>query len=102
MPRQNTGSNLSGSGFTDILGLLKSVAIPVEQLDSALTEGIGFDGSAVEGFARMDESDMIAMPDPNTFQVLPFRPQEGGTVARMFCDILQPGENHIVETRAGC
>ena len=79
--------------FTDILGFLKSVAIPVEQLDGALTEGIGFDGSSVEGFARIDESDMIAMPDPNTFQVLPFRPQEGGTVARMFCDILQPGGN---------
>ena len=81
--------------FTDILGFLKSVAIPVEQLDGALTEGIGFDGSAVEGFARIDESDMIAMPDPNTFQVLPFRPQEGGTVARMFCDILQPGGKPI-------
>lgn len=79
--------------FTDILGLLKSVAIPVEQLHEALTEGIGFDGSSVEGFARMDESDMIAMPDPNTFQVLPFRPQEEGTVARMFCDIRQPGGN---------
>ena len=88
--------------FTDILGFLKSVAIPVEQLDGALIEGIGFDGSSVEGFARIDESDMIAMPDPNTFQVLPFRPQEGGTVARMFCDILQPGEIHIRETRAGC
>ncbi|MDP6037884.1 MAG: glutamine synthetase family protein, partial [Candidatus Latescibacteria bacterium] len=77
--------------FTDILGLLKNVAIPVGQLEEALSEGIGFDGSSVEGFARIDESDMIAMPDPNTFQVLPFRPQENGTVARMFCDILQPG-----------
>ncbi len=76
--------------FTDILGLLKSVAIPVEQLEEALDEGIGFDGSSVEGFARIDESDMIAMPDPSTFQVLPFRPQETGTVARMFCDILDP------------
>ncbi|MCZ6632914.1 MAG: glutamine synthetase family protein [bacterium] len=79
--------------FTDILGLLKSVAIPVEQLEEALEEGIGFDGSSVEGFARLDESDMVAMPDPNTFQVLPFRPQEGGAVARMFCDILDPNGN---------
>lgn len=76
--------------FTDILGFLKSVAIPIEQLKEALNEGIGFDGSSVEGFARVDESDMIAMPDPNTFQVLPFRPQENGTVGRMFCDILDP------------
>ncbi len=76
--------------FTDILGFLKSVAIPVGQLAEALNEGIGFDGSSVEGFARIDESDMIAMPDPSTFQVLPFRPREDGTVARMFCDILEP------------
>jgi glutamine synthetase len=79
--------------FTDILGLLKSVAIPVEQLEAALNEGIGFDGSSVEGFARIDESDMIALPDPNTFQILPFRPQETETVARMFCDIMEPNGN---------
>ncbi len=76
--------------FTDILGFLKSVAIPIEQLDEALEEGVGFDGSSVEGFARIDESDMIALPDPSTFQLLPFRPQEGKAVARMFCDILLP------------
>ena len=76
--------------FTDILGFLKNVAIPVEQLEEALDEGVGFDGSSVEGFARIDESDMIAMPDPNTFQMLPFRPQGGQAVARMFCDILRP------------
>ncbi|MBR85275.1 MAG: glutamine synthetase [Rhodospirillaceae bacterium] len=76
--------------FSDILGLLKSVAIPVEQLDEALKEGVGFDGSSVEGFTRIDESDMIALPDPATFQVLPFRPQGGQAVARMFCDILLP------------
>ena len=75
--------------FTDILGFLKSVAITVEQLEEALEEGVGFDGSSVEGFARSDESDMIAMPDPNTFQLLPWRPHERETVARMFCDILQ-------------
>jgi glutamine synthetase len=86
--------------FTDILGFLKSVAIPVEQLGEALAEGIGFDGSSVEGFARFNESDKIAMPDPNTFQVLPFRPQEQGTVARMFCDILEPnGEPYVGDPR---
>ena len=76
--------------FSDILGLLKSVAIPVEQLDEALKEGVGVEGSSVEGFTRIDESDMIALPDPATFQVLPFRPQGGQAVARMFCDILLP------------
>ena len=77
--------------FTDILGFLKSVAITVEELEGALSEGIGFDGSSIEGFARIDESDMIALPDPNTFCLLPWRPQEGGSVARMFCDIRYPG-----------
>jgi len=76
--------------FTDILGNLKSVAITVEELEQALEEGVGFDGSSIEGFARIDESDMIAMPDPTTFVILPWRPQEK-RVARMFCDILQPG-----------
>ena len=76
--------------FTDILGFLKSVAIPVEQLEEGLETGIGFDGSSVEGFARIDESDMVAKPDPSTFQILPFGPQEDGTVARMFCDIIEP------------
>ena len=76
--------------FTDILGFLKSVAITIEELEEALEEGIAFDGSSIEGFARIDESDMIAMPDPNTFAVLPWRPEEKG-VARMFCDILLPG-----------
>jgi len=76
--------------FTDILGNLKSVAITVEELEGALEEGIGFDGSSIEGFARIDESDMVAMPDPNTFVILPWRPTEN-RVARIFCDILQPG-----------
>ncbi len=75
--------------FTDILGSLKSFAITVEQLEEALDEGQGFDGSSIEGFARVDESDMIAMPDPATFAVLPWRPRERG-VARMFCDIQHP------------
>ncbi len=77
--------------FTDILGMLKSFAITVEELEGALTEGMGFDGSSIEGFARIDESDMVALPDPDTFQLLPWRPREHRAVARMFCDVLKPG-----------
>lgn len=76
--------------FTDILGTLKSVAIISDELEAALDEGVTFDGSAIEGFAREDESDMIARPDPNTFTLLPFRPTDGGAVGRMFCDITLP------------
>ena len=77
--------------FTDILGMLKSFAITVEELEGALEEGMGFDGSSIEGFARIDESDMVALPDPDTFQLLPWRPREHRAVARMFCDVLKPG-----------
>jgi glutamine synthetase len=77
--------------FTDILGFLKSFAITREELEQALEDGMGFDGSSIEGFARIDESDMIAMPDPDTFQLLPWRPREHRAVARMFCDIQKPG-----------
>ena len=77
--------------FTDILGFLKSFAITVEELEGALEEGMGFDGSSIEGFARIDESDMVALPDPDTFKILPWRPREHRAVARMFCDILRPG-----------
>jgi glutamine synthetase len=76
--------------FTDILGFLKSFAITVEELENALDEGMGFDGSSIEGFARIDESDMLAVPDPSTFQLLPWRPREHSSVARMFCDIIEP------------
>ncbi len=76
--------------FTDVLGVLKSFAITVDELELSLTEGQGFDGSSIEGFARIDESDMVAMPDPSTFAILPWRPKEGGAVARMFADVLQP------------
>src|SRR4030042_4042861 len=62
--------------FTDILGTLKSVAITVEELETALEEGVGFDGSSIEGFARIDESEMIAMPDPSPFAVTPWRPRD--------------------------
>lgn len=79
--------------FTDILGMLKGFAITPSELESALDEGMGFDGSSIEGFARIEESDMIAMPDPATFQFLPWRPQDR-PVARMFCDILQPDGAH--------
>jgi len=70
---------------------LKSFAISIDELEGALDEGMGFDGSSIEGFARIDESDMVAKPDPDTFQILPWRPLEHNAVARMFCDILKPG-----------
>jgi glutamine synthetase len=76
--------------FTDILGFLKSFALPVEELGTALEDGVGFDGSSIEGFVRIDESDMIAMPDPSTFKLLPWRPKEHAAEARMFCDIFTP------------
>ncbi len=75
--------------FTDILGYLKSFTIPREELKKAFEEGVGFDGSSIRGFVRIDESDMVAKPAPETFTVLPWRPRERGT-ARMFCDILNP------------
>jgi glutamine synthetase len=75
--------------FTDVLGFLKSVAVAPAELEAAFSEGIGFDGSAIQGFARVSESDMLARPDPSTFQVLPWRGESNG-VARMFCEILMP------------
>ena len=77
--------------FTDILGVLKSFAITVEELEGALEEGMGFDGSSIQGFARIDESDMVAFPDPETFRLLPWRPREHRAVASMFADVLKPG-----------
>ena len=75
--------------FTDVLGFLKSVAVAPAELEGAFDEGIGFDGSAIEGFARVYESDMLLMPDPSTFQILPWR-TDGPATARMFCDIVMP------------
>jgi glutamine synthetase len=75
--------------FTDILGNLKGFAITVDDLEDAIERGVGFDGSAIEGFARIDESDMRAFPDPTTFTLLPWRPRQNA-VARMFCDICTP------------
>ena len=76
--------------FTDILGFLKSFAITREELEGALEEGMGFDGSSIQGFARIDESDMMAMPDTSTFQILPWKMNEETKTARMFCDITHP------------
>ncbi|MBA2730393.1 MAG: glutamine synthetase [Euzebyaceae bacterium] len=84
--------------FTDVLGMLKSVAVTSSELEGAFTEGIGFDGSAVDGFARVQESDMLAVPDAATFQVLPWR--GSGALARMFCDIRTPeGEPFTADPR---
>lgn len=76
--------------FTDVLGILKSFAVPVAELEVAMDEGMGFDGSSIMGYTPIEESDMIAMPDLGTFQILPWRPREKG-VARFICDVLQPG-----------
>lgn len=76
--------------FTDVLGFLKGFAITPNELEGALDEGMGFDGSSIEGFARIEESDMIARPDPDTFAILPWRTGENFSVARMFCDIYEP------------
>lgn len=85
--------------FTDVLGFLKSFAITPSELDEGMSEGMGFDGSSIEGFSRIEESDMIAMPDPTTFQLIPWRKDEK-PVARMICDILQPdGSNYEGDPR---
>lgn len=78
--------------FTDILGFLKSVTITASELEISLGEGTGFDGSSIHGFSRIDESDMIAMPDPKTFQILPWKTKDKPE-ARMFCDILEPDKS---------
>lgn len=76
--------------FTDTLGQLKSFAIPMSELERALEDGFGFDGSSISGFARIDESDMVAMPDVDTYQILPWKPIKDAAIARMFCDVLRP------------
>src|SRR5256885_17237061 len=75
--------------FTDILGQLKSFSINKDELEDAFEGGMGFDGSSITGFNAIEESDMIAMPDPATFAPLPWRPEDKG-VGRMFCDIVTP------------
>ncbi len=85
--------------FTDVLGILKSVSIAPAELEGAFAEGIGFDGSSIEGFSRVSESDMLLKPDPSSFQVLPWRGEEM-PVARIFCDILLPdGSPSYVDPR---
>ena len=76
--------------FTDVLGFLKSFAVTDTELEGAFDEGMGFDGSSIDGFTRIQESDMVAYPDPSTFQALPWRPQATDGVGRMFCDIVKP------------
>jgi glutamine synthetase len=75
--------------FTDILGILKGFAIPAVKMEEALEEGVGFDGSSIEGFCRIYESDLLAMPDPATFRILPWT-TDGQKIGMMFCDILTP------------
>ena len=77
--------------FTDILGFLKSFTITLKELEGAMQSGSGFDGSSIQGFARIDESDMVVLPDPYTFQILTRHSEEHPAVARMFCDIYWPG-----------
>src|SRR6185369_12778331 len=85
--------------FTDVLGSLKSVAVAPAELEGAFAEGIGFDGSAIEGLARVYEADMLVRPDPSTFAVLSWRGDHHGT-ARMFCDVLTPdGEPTLSDPR---
>src|SRR5207248_10424750 len=74
--------------FTDVLGFLKSFAITPQELEGAFAEGMGFDGRSIEGFARIQESDMVARPDPSTFQIIPWRSQEH--VVRRCCDMPNP------------
>lgn len=78
--------------FTDVLGRLKNVAITSSQLEKALDNKIMFDGSSIEGFVRIEESDMYLRPDPDTFAILPWRPKED-SVARMICDVYDPEGN---------
>ena len=85
--------------FVDIQGIVKNVAIPVSQIDKALDQGISFDGSSVEGFVRIEESDMVLKPDVNTFQILPWS-HDGGNSARMICDVHLPnGEPFVGDPR---
>jgi glutamine synthetase len=74
--------------FTDVLGFLKAFTITSQELEGAFAEGMGFDGSSIDGFSRIEESDMVAVPDPGTFQLIPWKTE--AQVARMFCDILNP------------
>ncbi len=82
--------------FTDVLGFLKAFTITSQELEGAFAEGMGFDGSSIDGFSRIEESDMVAVPDPSTFQLIPWKTE--AQVARMFCDIAEP-RRHAVRGR---
>ena len=85
--------------FTDVVGTLKSVAIAPAEVEGAFSEGIGFDGSAIQGLTRSFEADMLAHPDPTTFQILPWRGEIDPT-ARMFCDLTTPdGQPAVADPR---
>ncbi|SDB07724.1 L-glutamine synthetase [Desulfonatronum thiosulfatophilum] len=85
--------------FVDVIGTLKSFQITISELEGAFDEGMGFDGSSILGFARIHESDMVAIPDPTTFQLVPWRPVDR-PVARMFCDIKNPdGTPYVADSR---
>src|SRR4028118_1126641 len=85
--------------FTDVLGTLKSFAITADELEDALDGGMGFDGSSITGYQDIEESDMTALPDPSTFKVIPWSPQEEPT-ARMICDVQTPdGDPYVGDPR---
>ena len=85
--------------FTDVVGALKSVALAPAEVEYAFSEGLGFDGSSIDGFTRIFESDMLLQPDPTTFQILPWRGDEEQT-SRMFCDVKMPdGEPSMADPR---
>ena len=73
--------------FTDVVGVVKGITIPSHELETALTTGVWFDGSSIQGFARIAESDMYLMPDPDTFKIIPWESEEGLATARMICDV---------------
>jgi glutamine synthetase len=83
--------------FNDIIGNVKSFEIPLDELEHAMRDGMGFDGSSITGFNRIEESDMVAMPDPDTFAVMPWDVADGHKVARMICDVLVPGTHEPYE-----
>src|SRR4030042_3997026 len=88
--------------FTDILGSIKNVAVPVEQLEKALGGQVMFDGSSIEGFVRIEESDMFLMPDRETFTIFPWQSGPDGATARMICDVLNPDGTPFSGDPRGC
>src|ERR1700760_4373570 len=98
---QERGIRLIRFWFTDVLGQLKSFSINVEELDDAFEGGMGFDGSSITGFNAIEESDMIAMPDPSTYRLMPTREGEA-KVGRMICDVVKPdGQPYEGDPRYG-